>query len=627
MTQWKMVVVLCLGVWVFDCRGDSNLLDSGGFEGTSSGLTFSPSRGIFDAPLDVTVSHAAASSVRYTLDGSDPRTSASALSAELPLVLHIDPENTENRPLSPGVVVRATASDEEALPEEVATHTYLFVNRVADLSLDNESPGGDWPEPTSRDEYSARIDYGMDPEVTESSEYEGSIEASLLSLPSFSLVTDLANLFDPGTGIYVNASEHGEQWERFASIEILYPDGEAAVQANAGVRIRGGYSRRADNPKHAFRFFFRKDYGTAKLRYPLFESEGVDEFDKIDLRCAQNYAWSAEDDASRASTMNRDVFSRDLQRELGRPYTRSRYYHLYIDGVYWGLYQTQERAEARYAESYFGGDKDDYDVVKTATDAGYTIEATDGNLDAWQEVWRRCEEGFADDAAYYALEGKNADGARDASLPVFVDIDNLIDYMLITFYTANYDGPTSKFFRNRGPNNFYAVRSRIDNDHGFVFFAHDNEHSLMADPISITVGVDENRAAIGESGGAVNDSGNIDDEYRMSVTDFSRFHPQWLHYKLSENERYRARFAKRAHELLDGNGLLTQGPLSALFQARADEIDQAVIAESARWGDAWRGTPRTRNDDWLPAVMRVKEGFFAARTEIVASQLEELGLY
>jgi hypothetical protein len=88
----------------------------------------------------------------------------------------------------------------------------------------------------------------------------------------------------------------------------------------------------------------------------------VDEFENIDLRTSQNYSWAY--DGSGKHTFLRDVFSRDTQRDMGRPYTRSRYYHLYLDGQYWGLFQTEERPEASYAESYLGGDKEDYDVVK-----------------------------------------------------------------------------------------------------------------------------------------------------------------------------------------------------------------------------------------------------------------------
>jgi hypothetical protein len=105
-------------------------------------------------------------------------------------------------------------------------------------------------------------------------------------------------------------------------------------------------------------------------------------------------------------TMNRDVFSRDLQRELGQPYTRSRYYHLYINGYYWGIYQSQERPEEAYAETYFGATEADYDVVKVDADANHTIQATNGTLDLWQRVYALTVQGFASDANYHALEGR-----------------------------------------------------------------------------------------------------------------------------------------------------------------------------------------------------------------------------
>ena len=73
--------------------------------------------------------------------------------------------------------------------------------------------------------------------------------------------------------------------------------------------------------------------------------------------------------------MVREVFSRDTQRDMNQPYTRSRYYHLYLNGMYWGLFQSQERSEARYAESYFGGSEEEYDVVKVNTETGYLVEA------------------------------------------------------------------------------------------------------------------------------------------------------------------------------------------------------------------------------------------------------------
>ena len=45
----------------------------------------------------------------------------------------------------------------------------------------------------------------------------------------------------------------------------------------------------------------------------------------------------------------RDTWSRDTQGALGQPHARSRWLHLYINGIYWGIYQIEERAEATFA--------------------------------------------------------------------------------------------------------------------------------------------------------------------------------------------------------------------------------------------------------------------------------------
>jgi len=590
-----------------------------------SGVTFSVARGVYVEPFDLTIatSLTEATSLRYTLDGSDPRTSSSSVDAVAPLMLRIDPDDTTGRFTSPAVIVRVVAMMNGVPLTLVQTHTYLFLDRVTDLSPDDRAPGSQWPDP--RDWGGQTISYGMDPDVYTDPAYAPVIQDALAALPSVMIATDLENLFDSTTGIYMNAQEHGDAWERPASFEILYADGRPSVQIDSGLRIRGGYSRIDENPKHAFRLFFRSQYGASKLRHPMFDEEGANEFDKIDLRTAQNYSWSYMGDA--AMTFTRDVFSRDTQRDLNHPYTRSRYYHLYLDGVYWGIFQTQERAEANFAATYMGGVADDYDVIKMAADNDYQVEATNGTIDAWQEVFRRAQQGFTDDANYYALEGKNAAGARDALLPVWVNIDSLIDYMLVIFYTGNIDAPVSKFLTNQKANNFYAIRNSVAGDRGFLFFAHDCEHSLFASAQSLHIGLQENRVTIGDVGGATNGNGDVDDSYRMRVTELSRFQPQWLHHTLTESALYRARFAARSRQLLEGNGELTPSMVTPRMLARATEIETAIVAESARWGDSKVGQPLTRDDDWRPAVNDIVDNFFPFRTQVTIDQLRGAGLY
>jgi hypothetical protein len=578
---------------------------------------FSIERGFYEIGFNVTVSSKETSNrIKYTLDGSDPTSSPSAIIKNSPATVWIDPENTEGqRAKTPGVTLRVCTLTPSDSVSETVTHTYLFISKVKTLSPDNTKPGPYWPNPTTSSNPQA-INYGLDPNILNDQRYKNVIEDALLSVPTISIVTDLKNLFSSDIGIYMNAMQDGIAWERPASIELLNPDGTEGFQINAGLRIRGGWSRHGDNPKHAFRLFFREEYGKAKLKYKLFGDEGIDELDKLDLRTSQNYSWSYPGHQGEYNTMNRDVFSRDMQREMGQPYTRSRFYHLYINGVYWGLFQSQERPEARFASSYLGGNVEDYDVVKMDTD-NYAIEATDGNLNAYTKIWNFCSTGFKSNVNYFKLMGLNSDGTRNLNYKVLVDIDNLIDYMLVIFYAGNFDSPTSKFGNNKGPNNFYCIYNRNANE-GFKFFAHDAEHALRTTAgEGPGVGLYENRVNIG----------NLNDGYKMVVGNFGNFHPQWLHFKLSENTEYQVRFADHVYKHFFNQGCMTPIKATDLFLSRAKEIEKAIIGESARWGDTYHEPPRTKDDDWQWAVDDIVNNYFPFRTNIVLDQLKAVNLY
>jgi hypothetical protein len=563
---------------------------------------FSVQHGFYQTAFNVIVSSPIPNSViKYTFDGSEPRTSATALNQNSPATIRIDPESTTgNQPMAPGVVLRACTLAPDSSMSASVTQTYLFIQKVKTLSPSGVQPSPAWPASSS----AQAMDYGMANDVVNSAQYKDLIDSALLAIPTISLVTDLKNLFGADSGIYTHASQDGDAWERPASIELLNPDETEGFQINAGVRIRGGWSRHPDNPKHAFRFFFRSEYGKGKLEYPLFGTEGVSKFDKMDLRTGQNYSWSYPGHLGEYNTMISEVFSRDLQREMGHPYTRSRFYHLYINGVYWGLFQTQERSEARYAASYFGGNSDDYDVIKV--DDSYTIVATDGTTDAYHEIWDICFSGFTADSNYFKLQGLNPNGTRNAAYKVLVDIDNFIDYMLTIFYTGNFDSPTSKFGNNSNPNNFYCIYNR-NGTGGFKFFAHDAEHSLRTTAGEGSgIGLYENRVNI-----------------PMAMYGFSYFHPQWLQYRLTSNVEYRMRLADRIYKHFFNQGWMTPEKAKSLFLSRAKEIEMAIIGESARWGDTYVSPSRTKDADWLPAVNDIADNYFSQRTNIVLNQLKD----
>jgi hypothetical protein len=572
-----------------------------GYDGLVANIEFSHAHGFYREPFSVTLSCATADAIIfYTLDGEVPGpTAGTAFTGAI---------YTGSVPIDKTTCLRAVAVRPGWKPSAVRAQTYIFVSDVVRQSPTGAKPGPGWPEPSVTPVTAyynpfgpQELNYGMDPDVVNDPRYKEQMEDALLSLPSISLVTSLGNLFDPSTGIYVNALQDGVEWERPVSVELIYPDGTEGFQIDAGLRIRGGFGRVGDNAKHGFRVFFRPEYGAAELHYPLFGDEGVDTFEKFDLRAEQNYSWAfrgdqASDPGTR-NTMLRDIFSRDLQGATGQPYTRSRYYFLYINGQLWGIYQTQERSEARFAASYFGGSPEDYDVAKV--DAGvtsaYTIEVTDGTLDAYQRLWQAAAKGFATDSAYYRVQGLNPDGTRNPAYERLLDVDNLIDYMILTFYVGDIDGPISSFLQNRVPNNFYALYNRTNPD-GFKFFRHDCEHTMLD--------LNTDRTASYPAGQQV-----------------QHFNPQWLHQQLAANPEYRMHFTDHVYKHFFNDGVMTPAAAARLLQARKDSIDPAVIVESARWGDTKVDQPKTK-DDWLREVRYLFDQYLPKRTDLVLTQFK-----
>ena len=590
--------------WQFFGTPTPGATNQAGYLGVVVEPVFSQAHGFYSEPFTVTLTtDTPEAAIYYTVNGDLPGQMSGRNPSGTPYAGPIS--------ISKTTCLRAAAVRPGWRPSAVMTQTYIFVSDVIKQSPTGAKPGADWPNPSTGGGGgwpggggggAQVIDYGMDPDVVNDARYKDLVDDALLSIPSLSLVTSLANLFDSKTGIYVNAMQDGSDWERPCSVELIYPDGTEGFQVDVGLRIRGGYGRQGTNAKHGFRLFFRPE-----LHYPLFEDEGVDTFEKMDLRCEQNYSWafkgSQGDDNGSKNTMLREVFSRDLQGVTGQPYTRSRYYHLYLDGQYWGIYETQERSEARYAASYFGGSSEDYDVAKVDSGPGmpYTIYTTDGTLDGYNRLWDAANKGFTTDAAYCRVQGLNPDGARNPAYERLVDVNNLIDYMICTFYVGDIDAPISNFLQNTRPNNFYAVYNRTNPD-GFKFFRHDAEHTLF--------NINENRTGPYSCG--------QQKQY---------FNPQWLHQQLAANAEYKLRFADHVYKHFFNDGVMTPQAAARLLSARKDTIDLAVIAESARWGDAKVSKPRTKDDDWLPQVRTLLNDYFPKRTGIVLSQLKTKGWY
>ncbi|UCD50599.1 MAG: lamin tail domain-containing protein [Phycisphaerales bacterium] len=558
------------------------------YEGFVTEPEFSIEHGFYNEPIQVALTtETEGAEIYYTTNGDIPY--------EMGGRFRNGKIYTQPITIAETTCLRARAVRTGWRPSGTRTSTYLFIDDVIRQSPNGQRPDSQWP---SGEVNGQTIDYGMDPAVVEDPDYRDLIGDALLAIPSVSLVTDLANLFDKSKGIYSHPGSSGRSWERPVSVELLNPDGSEGFQIDAGLRIRGGFSRSTSNPKHAFRLFFRTEYGGA-LEYPLFGEEGVDRFENVDLRTSQNYSWSFQGD--RQNTMVREVFSRDVQGQMGQPYTRSRYYHLYLNGHYWGLYQTQERSEASYAESYFGGDKDDYDVVKSES-GSYSMANTDGNLEAYRRLYDAAMTRLSDDEDYYRGQGLNTDGTPNPAYERLLDVDNLIDLMIIDYYTGDRDGPGSRF-TNR-PNNIYGIYNRLNPD-GWKWFQHDGEHSL----------------------GVSRSETNLVTPFTSAGSQWRYFNPHWLNEQIARhNKNYRMRFADRAYRHFFNGGVLTAEASIARINRRAEQIEMAIIAESARWGDAKRSTPYTKWH-WEDEIGRMIANYLPTRTQVVLGQFRSVGWY
>ncbi len=552
--------------------------NSPGVLGFVKDTKFSADRGFYTAPVDVAITcDTPGAVIRYTRNGDTP-TATSGFVYSGPV--HI----------SATTVLRAAAFLDGYQPSNVDTHTYLFPGDIIVQSANGAAPAG-WPSGSVNGQ---RFDYGMDPDVVNTAAGPATVKAALQAIPSISIVTDQPNLTDPVTGIYTSPQSRGEDVERPVSMEIINDPmnpGAGGFQQDAGLRIRGGFSRDPNNPKHSFRLFFRSAYGKGKMDYPLFGDATPAKFDGFDLRTSQDASWAYL--GSNQNTFLRDEVSRATQ-VLIAPGSRVRYLHLYLNGQYWGLYNTDERPNKGYGEQYFGGREEDFDVLKSSGyPGGHRTEASDGTMatgSAWHQLWTgvRAVRSNPTNANYFKLMGLATDGVTPAADPVLLDAVNLADYFVVLFYMGGNDGPVSDYVG--ASNNWFGLRDRTGSA-GFRFFIHDFEQSL-----GLEAG---NNQRVG-SGTLLRPWSNT----VAGVNDYTRSNPEFMHEDLAWNLEYRTLFGDRAHRHFFNNGVMTDANVLARMDEYAAIIDTAIWAESARWGDAVRSTPFLRSD-WLAANNRL----------------------
>ena len=199
---------------------------------------------------------------------------------------------------------------------------------------------------------------------------------------------DRDDWFAPDVGIYANSEESGDLWERRVSVELFGFEDGRQIQVDAGVRMQGNASRWPSRPKHNLRLAFRDEYGADHLEFPLFDGTSIQSFNGLVLRGGNGDSWTNPTVHHRAAYL-RDQWHRDVQVAMGQETSLQRYAHLYINGLYWGLFHIFERVDADFMAEHFGGEPEEYDVIKDIRNTGGQVEAVSGSTDAWLELTRR----------------------------------------------------------------------------------------------------------------------------------------------------------------------------------------------------------------------------------------------
>ncbi|NLF29703.1 MAG: hypothetical protein GX591_02305, partial [Planctomycetes bacterium] len=594
--------------WVNFLEPTPGAMNGQGFLGYVDSPDASVAHGLFEEPIDVVLtSQTPGAVIRYTTDFSEPTETNGTLYTP-GAILHLETST----------VLRTIAYLPEGSgwsPSATTTYTYIFLDDV--LSQSNNQLAGGFPtqwiaghdHETHYDRQVRDADYAVDPDVA--------LDAGdLLTIPSMSLVIDQHDLWDPYEGIYPNSIQRAStnaMWEKAASLELIHPYGEDdGFTINAGARINGELSRwAAVNNKQSFRLVFQGSYGSTKLTTDLLGDGAAGQYDTLVLRAMWGESFLLDETRSElgpaflggdptSAQYLRDLYGHESYAATGNLAPRGQFVHLYLNGLYWGLYQVTERPDDSFNAAYQGGSPDDYDVIKGAIGS----DATNGQLqDGERQLWDKLFSFFdtnPDGTNLYEVETPISDAVL-AEVAQYLDLEAFADYMITLWVNARYDFPRK---------NWYAACERGEPDQPpatpFRFYTWDSEASLGSSsaegPLERWNGTD-----------ADNDTG-----------------PVRLYRRLRHNDTFRRLWMDRVQALLLNGGPLSTEANLERYENLADRIDKAIAAESARWGDSsteYVSDPLTYGQEWIAERDRVLDEFLAQRNGIVLAQMLSVGMW
>ncbi|MES2709483.1 MAG: LamG-like jellyroll fold domain-containing protein [Verrucomicrobiota bacterium] len=486
------------------------------YEGVVQDLVFSAGRGFYNAPQSVTITTPTpGAEIRYTTNGSEPTATAGTV--------YTGPVD-----VSASRVLRVAAFKPGWAPTVPVTQTYL----LPAATIAATTP---WTAPASA-----------------MTTYRPQLPDALKQVPSMSLTVGPVTI---NGGI-----------EKVGALEWIDPAGGPGFMIPCGAKLFGGSY--TDFAKKSYRVSFRSEYGEGKLRFPLFAGyergwAPAEEFDSLELRNGSH------DMLERGFYMS-NIFTDATMLDMGAFAPHGRFVHLYLNGVYWGLYHLRERWGASMLSTYYGGPKEAYESVNGNLNVGGWADpapAYDGTGEAWARILALARSGSGN---YQALRP-------------YLDVQQYIDYMIMFMF-----GDSEDEYRASGPAGAGS---------GFKFILNDADGYLRN-----SAGDRTGRSAPGRANG--DGPGSI----------FS------LLYKGADAD-YRVLLADRIQKaFISPGGAMTPARNIARLNELHGTIDKALVAECARWN--YR-TPA----NWLSSKNAIVSSWFPARTNTVLGYYRSTGFY
>ncbi|MEL7609562.1 MAG: lamin tail domain-containing protein [Bacillota bacterium] len=207
--------------------------------------------------------------------------------------------------------------------------------------------------------------------------------------------------------------------EREGYMEYYEAGGTPGVSFPCGLRVNGASSLLMR--QKSLSIYLRAGYGQSEVTYPFFEGNEIKTFRSLVVRN------SGQD---RTSARLRDSFCSLAVQGLNIDNFATRPVIVYINAVYWGIYDLNENQNEDYLAAHYGADPDSVEIIRRNT----TV------LSGSNRDFKRVRA--------YALNRNLADDSVYEEFCQWVDVDYFTDYLIAQTYFANSDMFNQKYWRS-----------------------------------------------------------------------------------------------------------------------------------------------------------------------------------